>query len=220
MASIESQRKHDVEEPNIEIRPQIIVHSADGVFAIRKGPWKWVEGIPEGAINQDANNRIDNFKPQLFQLEQDPSESKDVSESYPEIVAELKALLNSNRLGGYSREIPSDQEVQAAVLAAQSSKGASNPTVESIAAWPDPLTAIPVSPWNVVRGEWRVSDGGLFVTSAARQTAAITTPALTKPDIVIDYEVYLDGAQRQAVRLDLEGNRSFRFDVSPTGISI
>jgi len=156
----------------------------------------------------------------LFQLEQDPSESKDVSESYPEIVAELKALLNSNRLGGYSREIPSDQEVQAAVLAAQSSKGASNPTVESIAAWPDPLTAIPVSPWNVVRGEWRVSDGGLFVTSAARQTAAITTPALTKPDIVIDYEVYLDGAQRQAVRLDLEGNRSFRFDVSPTGISI
>ncbi len=24
----------------------MIVHSNDGVFAIRKGPWKWIEGVP------------------------------------------------------------------------------------------------------------------------------------------------------------------------------
>ena len=24
----------------------MIVHSSDGVFAVRKGPWKWIEGVP------------------------------------------------------------------------------------------------------------------------------------------------------------------------------
>jgi arylsulfatase A len=208
------------EDATVETRPHIIVHSADGVFAIRKGPWKWIEGIPEGTTSQDANNRNDNFKSQLFHLEQDPSESTDVSESHPEIVAELKTLLNRYRLGGYSRELPSDEEVQVATLAAQAAKASTITPVESIAAWPDPLIAIPTSPWSVVRGDWKVHDGGLFVTSAPRQTAAISTPALTKPDVVIEYEVFLDGAQRQAVRFDLEGNRSFRFDVAPSGISI
>lgn len=208
------------EDAKVETRPHIIVHSADGVFAIRKGPWKWIEGIPEGTTSPDANNRNDNFKSQLFHLEQDPGETKDVSESHPEIVAELKTLLNRYRLGGYSRELPTDEEVQAAALAAQVAKATTISPAESIAAWPDPLTAIPTSPWSVVRGDWKVQDGGLFVTSAPRQTAAISTPALTKPDVVIEYEVYLDGAQRQTVRFDLEGNRSFRFDLAPAGISI
>ncbi len=28
------------------VRGAMIVHSSDGVFAIRKGPWKWIEGVP------------------------------------------------------------------------------------------------------------------------------------------------------------------------------
>lgn len=207
------------EETDAVTRPHIIVHSADGVFAIRKGDWKWIEGIPEGTVSPDANNRNDNFKSQLFNLKEDPSESKDVSESQPEIVAELKTLLNLYRLGGYSRERPSDEEVRTAALALQASRVAANAPVESIAAWTDPLTAPPPSPWTVVRGDWKVQDGGLFVT-VARQTAAISTPALTKPNVTIEYDVFLDNVQRQAVRFDFSGNRSFRFDVTPSGISI
>jgi arylsulfatase A len=208
------------EDQNVETRPHIIVHSADGVFAIRKGDWKWVEGVPEGTTSPDSNNRNDNFKTQLFNLREDPSETKDVSESHPEVVAELKALLNRYRLGGYSRELPTDEEVRVAALAAQTANATANTPADSIPAWENPLTSVPASPWKVVRGDWKVQDSGLFVASAARQTAAISTAALKKPDVLIEYEVYLDGAQRQAVRFDYSEGRSFRIDVAPTGISI
>jgi len=84
------------------LRPHMIVHSADGVFAIRKGPWKWIEGKP--AKPKPPQARRDEFRPQLYHLGNDIGETADVRESNPAVVAELTAILNRCREQGYSRE--------------------------------------------------------------------------------------------------------------------
>jgi arylsulfatase A-like enzyme len=61
-------------------RPDMIVHSADGVFAIRRGPWKYIEGIPADDIKPGVRKtRADEFRAQLYNLQDDPAETKDVS---------------------------------------------------------------------------------------------------------------------------------------------
>jgi arylsulfatase A-like enzyme len=85
-------------------RESLIVHSSDGVFAIRKGPWKWIEGIPaEGIKAGVAKTRSEEFKAQLYNTKDDPSETRDVSSEHPEIAKELAALLKQQREAGHSR---------------------------------------------------------------------------------------------------------------------
>jgi arylsulfatase A-like enzyme len=86
------------------IRPDMIVHSVDGNFAIRQGPWKWIEGkyhpdTRRGAIGQ----RGDQFKPQLYNLAEDRAEKNDVLTQHPEVVERLVRLLNHYREQGFSR---------------------------------------------------------------------------------------------------------------------
>ena len=83
-------------------RPYMIVHSADGVFAIRKGPWKWIEG--KCAKPKPPQVRRNEFHPQLYNLSDDVGETKDVQDSNPAVAAELSALLNRCREQGGSRE--------------------------------------------------------------------------------------------------------------------
>jgi len=85
----------------------MIIHSNDGVFAIRQGPWKWVEGVPVKQIAPGLRKaHAGEFQRQLFNLQDDPAETKDVSAQHPEVVKELETLLNRYRDGGYSREMP------------------------------------------------------------------------------------------------------------------
>ena len=83
------------------VRPHIIGHSGWGVFSIREGPWKWIEGVyarpttPPGSRNQ--------FFPQLYNLDEDLSETNNLIEKHPEIAARLAATLNKIRAQGYSR---------------------------------------------------------------------------------------------------------------------
>jgi arylsulfatase A len=80
----------------------MIVHSADGVFAIRKGPWKWIEGRP--AKPKPPQARRDEFHPQLYHLGNDIGETDDTQDENATVVAELKSLLDRCREQGYSRE--------------------------------------------------------------------------------------------------------------------
>ena len=97
--------------PSKPIRDHMFVHSSDGVFAIRKGPWKWIEGVPVEEIKPGVRKaRADEFHPQLYNLKDDPAETKDVSAGNPEVVKELKALLERYRQGGYSRELPPERK--------------------------------------------------------------------------------------------------------------
>ncbi|MBU6172166.1 MAG: arylsulfatase [Planctomycetes bacterium] len=197
-----------------ESRSPLIVHSADGVFAIRKGPWKWIEGIPDPSVTEDSRNRADNFKAQLYNLAEDPSETKDLSEQHPEIVAELKELLDRYRDGGYSRELPTLQDVERGRLAA-------NPEARPKVIPPIPKTVeeTPKAPWSIVRGTWEAKDGGLFGTPAGRQPAALSALAPSN-ELRIQFEAKIGNVERQTVRIDLEGNQSVRFDLTPKGLAI
>ncbi len=210
---------------NSNIRRDVIVHSAEGVFAIRKGDWKWVEGVaaptPNGLPNSNRNQteRLAEQKPQLFHLAKDPSESKDVSSEHPEVVKELQDLLVRYRAGGFSRELPEESVVKIAA---------------GIPAISEPVEKVPSDPWRIVRGKWEPKEGGLFVTVQGNQTAALAVaPELrnknaakdagsgaTNSALTIKYDVQLLDAERATVRIDANNNRSYRFDVNESGIQI
>ena len=87
-------------------RSSMILHSAKGNFAIRKGGWKYIEGsahpdVPPAQLKRTA----DEYHPQLYDLRLDPGETKDVSADHPELVAELAKLLNESRNQSGSRQI-------------------------------------------------------------------------------------------------------------------
>lgn len=83
------------------LRPAVVLHSCDGVFAIRQGPLKWIEGVPTDP--QAPKSRQDSYKEQMYNLQEDPSESKNIISSNPEMAVEFKKLLQKYREQGYSR---------------------------------------------------------------------------------------------------------------------
>lgn len=94
------------EQTKAPLRADMVLHSNDGVFAIRKGPWKWIEGLPVKQIGPVLRKaHAAEFQRQYFNLKDDPKETTDVSAQHPEVVAELEALLNRYRDRGYSRDL-------------------------------------------------------------------------------------------------------------------
>ena len=85
------------------LRPFVVGHSGWGVFSIRKGPWKWIEG--KYATKNRPKGSGEQFEPQLYNLAEDPSESRNVLPEHPEIAAELSTLLETTRNQGHSRTI-------------------------------------------------------------------------------------------------------------------
>jgi len=86
------------------LRRDMITHSADGNFAIRQGPWKWIEGKAHPDTKPGAlKSRAAEFKPQLYNLADDPGEKNDLAGKEPEVAKRLSDLLNRYRDQGYSR---------------------------------------------------------------------------------------------------------------------
>lgn len=85
------------EEP---IRSSMIVHSPNGNFAIRLGPWKYIEGKPSPTLKRVP--RRDELHAQLYNLQDDPSEQSNVINDHPDVVKRLAALLEEQRTGGRS----------------------------------------------------------------------------------------------------------------------
>ena len=72
------------------VRPHMVVNNANGALAIRKGPWKYMEGIPQKkGAKQD--------EPQLYNLDNDIVESKDCILQNPEIQKDLQSTLDRIR---------------------------------------------------------------------------------------------------------------------------
>ncbi len=88
-------------------RPDLVLQSADGVYAIRRGPWKWIEGIPQprpGKRLPGKNGpKADQFQPRLINLEDDPAERTDVAEQHPDVAARLARALLQYRTQDFSR---------------------------------------------------------------------------------------------------------------------
>ena len=81
-------------------RPSIIHHSIEGMFAIRKGKWKYIDG--NGSGGWSPKNVEDVAPGQLYNMENDPGETTNLYSQHPEIVKELKELLDKQKSQNYS----------------------------------------------------------------------------------------------------------------------
>jgi arylsulfatase A-like enzyme len=83
-------------------RPSMILHSPNGNFAIRQGPWKYIEGKASPELKKVS--RRDELVAQLYNLQDDPGEQNNVLDEHPDVASQLADLLNQQRLCGGSRE--------------------------------------------------------------------------------------------------------------------
>ena len=184
------------------LRPDVIVHSADGVFAIRKGPHKWIEGVPADDVKPAAKKaHAIQFKPQLYDLKADIAEASEVSAQHVDVVKDLAALLNRYRDGGYSRELPP----------------AGVKPKPAFAELPPLANAEPLD-LSKFKG-WAQRDGVMF-GKAGDKGATLTGPVSLK-DGVLEFRLLLGEADRHSLRIHTAGNKqSYRVVLSHANLDI
>ena len=198
------------------LRKDMIVHSADGVFAIRQGPWKWIEGVPVDEIKPGARKaHADEYHAQLYNTHDDPAETKDVAAEHPEIVKELTALLNRYRNGGYSRELPPVMEKSRPVTVQL-------PPLTGDVVLNAPLAAMPGAPWKSTMGLWTAKDGGVWgMQKGGDQQGATLRVPIALTDGTVQYEIQFHGANRHSLRIECgDPKHSFRIEISRTHVGI
>jgi arylsulfatase A len=86
------------------IREAVVSHSMHGVFAIRQGRYKLIEGTKTsgGWVEPSGRPAEPGAPGQLYDLTSDLGEQRDLFEERPEVVAELQALLDRYREQGFS----------------------------------------------------------------------------------------------------------------------
>ncbi|MCL4692693.1 MAG: sulfatase-like hydrolase/transferase, partial [Candidatus Hydrogenedentes bacterium] len=82
------------------LREAVVHHSIDGMFAIRKGDWKLVEG--RGSGGWSGKGEESDPPGQLYNMADDPQEQTNLYLERPEVAAELDALLKRYRDEGRS----------------------------------------------------------------------------------------------------------------------
>jgi arylsulfatase A len=83
------------------LRTSVILHSPNGNYAIRVGPWKYIEGKASPTLTRIS--RRDELGAQLYNLQEDPGEKHNLLDEHPDIVKRLAALLEKQRTSGRSR---------------------------------------------------------------------------------------------------------------------
>jgi arylsulfatase A len=82
------------------IRPAVVHHSLRGMFAVRQGPWKYIEGQGSGGFtgpNAEGPRLELDSAGQLYNLHLNPAEAVNYYDARPEILAEMKAALDAIR---------------------------------------------------------------------------------------------------------------------------
>lgn len=100
--------------PGAPVRDHVILQSADATYTFRQGDWKLVErqGAPafesvrnkkksEAAAKKKAKQA--GLKDELYNLREDPSETKDLAATNAERVAQMKQALTAARDRGFTR---------------------------------------------------------------------------------------------------------------------
>ena len=75
----------------------MVHHSINGMFALRSGKWKFVDGNVSGGWTKEA--KPDKFEEQLYDMVNDPQEKVNFYGTMPEVVKKLRARLNETRKG-------------------------------------------------------------------------------------------------------------------------
>jgi arylsulfatase A len=78
------------------VREYAVHHSLWGHFAVRRGPWKMIPKRGSGGFTRPREVTPNPGEPQgqLYHLQSDPSETKNVWQHHPEVVRELSELLD------------------------------------------------------------------------------------------------------------------------------
>jgi len=81
------------------LRSPIVNHSAQGLFAIRDGDWKLIEGLGSGGFTKPSTVEPEEGGPvgQLYNLADDPSETTNLYLERPDVVERLTLLLDEIR---------------------------------------------------------------------------------------------------------------------------
>jgi arylsulfatase A-like enzyme len=96
---------------NAPIRPYLLEQAFSGArtLSIRRGPWKYLDHPGSGGNNYERDPALkpfhipDSAPVALYHLETDPGETKNLQAERPDIVRELKALLEQSKASGRSR---------------------------------------------------------------------------------------------------------------------
>jgi arylsulfatase A len=77
------------------VRHSMVHHSASRFFAMRSGDWKFIDGLGSGGFTQPNRLRPEENGPkgQLYNMNEDPLESRNLYFKNPEKVSELSSLL-------------------------------------------------------------------------------------------------------------------------------
>jgi arylsulfatase A-like enzyme len=92
-------------KPGAPIREAVVHHSLSGMFAVRQGEWKLILGRGSGGFTKPSRIKPKPGEPegQLYNLEKDPAEKKNLWAEHPEIVQALTNLLERYKKQGRSR---------------------------------------------------------------------------------------------------------------------
>ena len=87
------------------VRNSMIHHTSRRFFAIREGEWKYIDMLGSGGFTHPSFIDIEPGMPQgqLYNIKADPLESNNLYFEHPEIVADLKYLIEEIKEAGYSR---------------------------------------------------------------------------------------------------------------------
>ena len=89
------------------VREAIIHHSVDGMFSVRQNKWKLILGQGSGGFSEPSRILPSPGEPlgQLYDMENDISETTNLWNKYPEIVKRLTAILKLYKEQGHSRPL-------------------------------------------------------------------------------------------------------------------
>ncbi|MCP5537929.1 MAG: arylsulfatase [Akkermansiaceae bacterium] len=91
-------------KPIVSTRKGVVHHSVSGQFAYRQGKWKLLLTKASGGWTREKMS--DNSPAQLYDMEADPGEQKNLYKSHPEVVERLIAQLESDVKRGRSTDGP------------------------------------------------------------------------------------------------------------------
>ena len=80
-------------------RESVVHHSGPGMFAIRRGAWKFIDGQGSGGRSQDPQD-VSEAPGQLYNMKNDPSETCNLYYEKPKIVEKLKKELEELKQHG------------------------------------------------------------------------------------------------------------------------
>lgn len=101
-------------EDRAPIRPYLLTQAFAGArtLSIRRGPWKFLDHPGSGGNRYENNAELKRFllpdtaptaPGQLYNLDTDPGETKNLYAERPQVVKELKTLLEESKANGHSR---------------------------------------------------------------------------------------------------------------------